>query len=440
MIQGYNCDFEIRLFTDLTNIDLAAHWGYLFKLCQEGFEDEDKVRLMFLLSTIPFGRQTDMGILRSLIVVAIVAEFKLLQLPRPLTFVHFRYDQLPTVDPFVRLLSYYQVPYPVDERSLVAVAMHSKQCRKLEAAQRSHEEQAEESCKALAHHVLSQWPARALSVINSSEESCFALVHAEEAVSAIQPEWERLVDNHELAEHLASVQKLLDTCQPVDDFPTRPTVPKDREILKVPSVSRVSPNLEDMTHKLGTTMLLPEISCKGTEERFPAMESIDLLPPALQSNSTGMTPERESILHVFADSDNPVRNAYGKDLQNSLAALANLEGRQTAESVLQLPDHIDITDLDQKISSSRTEREHDFESIRQALLETYSYLQAGAMLPDITLITLPELLRTTKIPVHMTFARKIIIQYGEQVVRFQHLLRIRPHSNGMINPVIERDQ
>ena len=95
---------------------------------------------MFLFATMAFGGQIDMGLLNSLIAIAIMDESKHLQLPECTEFTRFRRDQVPTVEILAQYIRPHLVPYPDDERILLSTTMHSKQRRKLELAQKNFEE------------------------------------------------------------------------------------------------------------------------------------------------------------------------------------------------------------------------------------------------------------------------------------------------------------
>ena len=124
VIQGYVHGFELFLFTDLINIDLASNWGSIFKLCQDASEAKDKFKLMFLFATMSFDSQVDMTVIRSLIAVSIMDEFKALLLPECPNYYQFRREQVPSVEFLARWMMPYRVPYPEDERALLSFVMH----------------------------------------------------------------------------------------------------------------------------------------------------------------------------------------------------------------------------------------------------------------------------------------------------------------------------
>ena len=140
LIQGYLHTFEAQLLSSLINFEAASNWGSLFRLCQQVKGTDEKAKLMFLFGTLAFSGQIDITLLNSLIAIAIMDESKDLDLPQCAEFVQFRRNQIPTVDFLARYIRPCKIPYPEDERALLAISMHGKQRRKLERAQRTYEE------------------------------------------------------------------------------------------------------------------------------------------------------------------------------------------------------------------------------------------------------------------------------------------------------------
>lgn len=140
LIQGYLYDFDVHLLSGLINFQPAPNWGSLFLLCQQTQGEQDKAKLMFMFGIVAFGGQMDMSLIRSLISIAVMDESRKLQLPQCGEFVRFRRNQVPTMEVLAQYIRPYRIPYPEDERALLAITMHSKQRRKLELAQRKYEE------------------------------------------------------------------------------------------------------------------------------------------------------------------------------------------------------------------------------------------------------------------------------------------------------------
>ena len=458
LIQGFTSKFELYLLADLINVNLAANWGSLITLCQNASEVSDKFKLMFLFGTMSFDARNDMTHMRTLIAVAIMEAFKSLQLPCHASFTHFRKGHVPNMDFLSQLMKPYRTPYPKDERALLSVAMHSKQRRKLEKAQFKHEQQSEDSCTNFARHLLSQWPVREPS-INGLRLEDVLLLDTERAFQVIKPEWERLFANHELSEHLSCVQNILETCQAIEPFPALATNEGEQSFFSTPAITNTRPTLHSLLSKLlkvprkieraalgdmsngiqpnlnGHSIASPRTIVSATQElttssSLPTPKDAGKRP----SENNVLMSELESIIHPFANSEDPVRQAYGKDLQSSMRALANLKSGTSHKSSLSMP-AIDMAKIAVSNASSRLTLNSRLDSIRSALTQGEGWLEAGALLPYITPVSLLEMLRHFTTEKKMSVARDVICDYGEQITHLQHTLRI--HGAALRNDTIQ---
>ena len=447
LIQGFTSNFELYLLADLINVNLAANWGSLISLCQSASEALDKFTLMFLFGIMSFDARNDMTLMRTLIAVAIMEEFQTLQLPCHASFTHFRKGQVPNMDFLSQLMKPYRTPYPEDERALLPVAMHNKQRRKLEKAQFKHEQQSEDSCKIFARHLLSQWPVREPSISGLRLEDV-PLLDTEGVFQVIKPEWEHLFANHELSEHLSCVQNILETCQATEPFPALPTSEGEQSFFLTPAMTNTRPTLHSLLYKL---LKLPR-----EEERAALGDLSNGIQPNLNGHSivtlrtivsasqeptkisslqirndaakrpsadNALMNELGSIIHPFANSEDPVRQAYGEDLQSSMRALAHSRSETPQKGMLSTP-AVDLAEIAVSTSSSQITLNNRLDSIRKALTQGEGWLEAGAMLPYITPVSLLEMLRPFTMEKNMSVARDVIVNYGENITHLQHTLRI----------------
>ena len=447
LIQGFTSNFELYLLADLINVNLAANWGSLITLCQNASEALDKFKLMFLFGTMSFDARNDMTLMRTLIAVAIMEAFKSLQLPCHASFTHFRKGQVPNMDFLSQLMKPYRTPYPEDERALLPVAMHNKQRRRLEKAQFMHEQQSEDSCKFFARHLLSQWPVSEPSISGLRLEDV-PLLDTVGAFQLIKPEWERLFANHELSEHLSCVQNILETCQAIEPFPALPTSEGEQWFFSTPAITNTRPTLHSLLCKLlkvprkeeraalgdlsngirpslnGHSLACPQTIVSATQEPTK-ISSLPIRNDGAKrpSEDYALMNELESIIDPFANSEDPVRQAYGKDLQSSMRALANSKSETSHTSILRVP-AIDMAEIAVSNASSQITLNNRLDSIRSALTQGEGWLEAGALLPYITPVSLLEMLRHFTNERKMSVARDAILDYGEQITHLQHTLRI----------------
>ena len=447
-IQGFPSKFELYLLADLINVNLAANWGSLFALCQSVSKSQGQFRIMFLFATMSFNPQVDMTIMRTLIAIAILEDFQTLQLPCHPSFTHFRRGQIPDVALLVHLMKPYRTPYPEDERALLSVAMHSKQRRKLEMAQSRHEDQSEDSCKTFARHLLSQWPVHEPSISSLCLED-LPLLDAERALVEIKPEWGRQFANYELSEHLTSVQNILKACRAVQPEIVSPVRQEEQHFYPMHVLFSVRPTLQALLRKLSASshvaIQLPTVhhlqSAQPKPNEYIATDSSACAtgslmtsnirshskyydPPKARSSDWVLINELKNIVQPFADSDDPVRRAYGRDLQSSIRAL-EMSKDGASKELVHATSATNTADTAASILSSLTVVNDLLGSFQLALKKNEPWLAAGALLPDITPVSLLEMLRPSRLPKQMSIARDSLIDYGESISNLQHELRIQ---------------
>lgn len=449
LIQGYIHDFDPYLFTDLIDLEIALHWGSLFKLCHGASEAHDKFKLMFLFATMSFNQKTDMAVIRSFIAISVFEGSKISQtLPQCPRFIRFRRDQVPTRDSLVQLMKPYRHPYPEDERAGLPIALHYKQRHKLEMLQIKHEQLSEQSCKAIADHLLSQWPSREQS---TADLGGLPLLDCGLVFSAIEPEWQRLVDNYELSQHLKSVQELLNTCIATEDSTMLSSSEGEQEFFPMTGVSSIRTTMQDLLRKLLMHAIIPkrklstvdclrrtasevEPDCRNSMHEGAVTRSLVLThqyPSSQYQNDTrpqaglsGLISELRIIVRSFALSADPTRQLYGSDLNSSVRSLVEFQ-RSKSEDVAGASLQTDLAALDTSIPLSRYTLHEQLASIRISSREVEKWLELGAMLPDVTPVTLLEMLRPGALPKDLDVVRDIIIEYGESIVGLQQMLRIR---------------
>lgn len=448
LIQGFPSEFELYLLADLINVNLAANWGSLFALCQRASKAQDQFRIMFLFATMSFNPQVDMDILRTLIAVAIMKDFQTLQPPCHPSFTHFRRGQIPDVALLSHLMKPYRTPYPEDERALLLVAMHSKQKRKLETAQSRHEQQSENSCKTFARHLLSQWPVHEPSISSLCLED-LPLLDVEMAHAEIKPEWGRLFANHELSEHLASVQNILKACHAVQPEVVTVVPQEEQHFYPTHVYSSVRPTLQVLLSKLSASARVaipsPIIdhlqAAQPKSNRYIVTDSSACVTESLMTSKTSsyskyydppkaktsdciLINELKKVVQPFSESDDPVRRAYGQDLQSSIRALETSTPEASTER-MQATSASNTADTVASILPSLAVVNQLLGSFQSALKQNEPWLEAGALLPDITPVSLLEMLRPSGLPKQMSIARNSLISYGESISHLQHKYRIQ---------------
>ena len=439
LIQGFDREFDSSLFTDLINTDIAATWGPLFKLCQKSVHAVDQYRLMFVFATIAFDNQVDMELLRSLIAISIMDEFRDLQLPGVSAFHHFRKDQTPSLDLIMKMTKPFKTPYPEDERSLLTgTLMHSKQRRKLEIAQLKHESLADESCKVFSQHLIAQWPCREPTL--EGREDLF-LFESAKALEAIMPEWERLFDNLILAGHLARVQDLLPLSQPPQSSARLDDSDVEQHIYPTSSIKYVQPSVFELMVRSISTPLNNDTNDRiaklklNSSQRIPSEKHLigiqkstthgSFISRTAAPTAHHLIQELKTIVTPFATNKDAVRQQYGKDLVASISALGKT---QSSPSKGDTPSYrwLEGHELATTILGMQNTLGYYLEHLRTSLFVEHEWLQQAALVPPIIPITVLESLlslKTAKTPLSRTFDASV--KYAQAMMHLQQLLRVQ---------------
>ncbi|KAL8960978.1 MAG: hypothetical protein Q9193_002402, partial [Seirophora villosa] len=401
LIQGYDSVFEAPLLSGLINIEPAANWGSLFRLCHQEHGEHDKARLMFLFGTIAFGGQMDMTLTRSLIAVAVMDHSKDLLLPRCTEFIRFRRNQVPSIDLLAQYIKPHRTPYPQDERALLAIRMHGKQRRKLELAQRQFEEG---------------------------------------ALASVRPEWERLSDNYELSRHLVEVQNLLKSCEAFIQ-PERQAEEDCSEGL-YPSwrSANVRPCIQDLLYRPLEELATTDGDFHSQADSGPTQRTNRLrgivsevaAQPApygvLAGKPTNEWPnlkaELREIIGHFSSSEDPVRSAYGQDLSDSLAALRQGSSQNSDASPVRSL-RVDVSRLNEAICKLQEKIQDSLDNIRQSMVAGYRWLELGGLLPVLTPVTLLHALRQGGSSECRRSIEADMFSYADSLVSLQQLLRVK---------------
>ncbi|KAL8787328.1 MAG: hypothetical protein Q9195_007823 [Heterodermia aff. obscurata] len=426
LIQGYDCDFDVHLLSSLIDLDPATNWGSLFKLCRQVCGENDKPRLMFLFATVAFGGRIDIVLLRSLIAICIMDKSSDIPLPKGIEFIRFRRSHIPNIEHLAQFIRPHKTPYPGDERDLLAIPMHGKQRRKLELAQKKFED----------------WPSHKLFVENLPDLS---LLNVDGALSAVTQEWERLADNYQLSEHLKCVQDLLDHCRspvrPEQRSEAKTTQEWYRSYYKAANIRPdiydllcrplAAPSNGDESKYINTGTDRAQIATKAlirssdiVKEGHSSANQTSLTKQPSQPHAPSKWPniaaELQGIINGFSSRKDPVRAAYGRDLNASLSALRHVPSK-LSNSLAKLNPTIDTSMLNQALSSAQAELQTNFNTLQRLAVKDYRWLQLGGLLPDITPVTLLGALGNK-----MSGAvRAHAISYAKSIVSLQHLLRIQ---------------
>ena len=434
-IQGFEAKFGSHFLGDLLQTDVAYNWGSLFSLCQSASKD-DRNSLLFLFATMAFGRCADMVLLRTLIAIAILPDFKTIILPRAAAFDHFRVGEVPTEGLLSSMTRPFRVAYPTDERGVLTYPMQSKHRHRLEIAQLKHEEQSEESCKTFSRHLMSQWPVRAPTVDGLEPLPLFDL---DSALASLMEEWDRMFRNYEFHEHVLTVQQMLNNVQGIIFTGAILSDEDSRKLYPLPTIKLFLPSIEDLIvaayqssypfyHSQVVTECLNQAAnglisdLRSDRPLFPTRPQ----QPSRQSNSIppqSIISEVQALVGELTSRDDRIRQKYGEDLQRSLNAHIRAESSGFHRSI-KATQEIDSPKLCSRTNRFQTAVHEQFETLCAELSRSCPELKASALLPDMTPSSLLEVLNTSTHRAQAKTLTNPVLAYAELVRNLQHLLRI----------------
>ena len=441
LIDGFNTDFECHLFSNLIDMDLASHWGSLFALCCHTSHARDKYRLMFLFAIFAFGEQSDLTMVRTFIALAASGDCINITVPECSSFDHFREGEKPTHAMIMMCAKSFREAYPPELQQEASGSWTNKQRHQLEVAQTKHQEISDASCRKFAHHITSQWPTFEPSIDDLGDTPLF---DAAGALDSLKEEWGRLIDNLQLEKHFKLVQTILarnDSGKAVN-IPCATPIPKTMSSLSVkpfspPSISELLPQMK----KCGKLQIRPPLidqcldkisgdildglrsgALVATNEKKP-LGAKSLQGPSMPTiHSPSVTADLHSIVDTLMSGDDSTRRAYGEDLKQSLEALERHSTNRSEGSGTQdfLVDH---RGLEARISIFKQAVKSHFAWIRSCMVEDFVELKIGSVLPDITAITLLELLRSP-LQLRGHSYQAPIVEYAQLIRNLQRLIRV----------------
>jgi len=133
--------------------------------------------------------------------------------------------------------------------------------------------------------------------------------------------------------------------------------------------------------------------------------------------------ELGKILNSFTRSPDSLRQKYGNDLKDSLAALENVNNQSELEH--KLPSVNVITEGTKTTRDSLSEQLGHIQNALSAEDSRFQWLQLGDLWPRSTPVTILEQLRSTSRHQFGHNMREALVEYGILVTKLQRLLRIK---------------
>ncbi|KAM7221941.1 hypothetical protein V8F06_002692 [Rhypophila decipiens] len=454
VVGGYDSTYDKISLSDRMHTDVREHWGSLVKYCLEN--RSHPYRLMFLFATLSFRGSADDALLKALVAFSIFDELQLLALPPWPKYFNFRAEQVPNFQGLFNSILPFAEPPPRDDGDELASFASSKQLRKMRASHDAYQARIAGHCKYLAEFILTQWPCSKPDVSSVDPD---LLINVEAAMDAIQPEWLRLYQNMELSAHLDEVQKILNDRHSHYEY-TVPGRPASAEIISgrthcdgVPrlaldlirksfvSASSLEPfagtqypknsseHLDSPRESLGSGWIplasgfQEESGLKSYRPDPKATENYSNQQVVSSKDTLAYTEELRQIVSELAESKSLVRKTYADNLLQSIEAFEKLRTpQQLAKPFLFLRSY----------ATSRSETIRTFQSLKTSLeqptpdmpRDRMEWLQLGGLWPNITTVTLLELLRSTESHEFGPGMREGLISFAVALTRFQRDKRL----------------
>ncbi|KAF2848356.1 hypothetical protein T440DRAFT_509489 [Plenodomus tracheiphilus IPT5] len=448
-IGGYDKYFRKTLLADQIGVDIKAEWGALAQKALD-CSIENRFGLIFLFSTMAFSEDVNLALIRILISFAMIPELRSLATPQHPGYHHFRVDGAPRSPYLVSLL----------DKAGMSLQTGLGKRSQLAIAQESHEAAVESDCTLLAESIREQWPnpnidRKKLYIVDSNN------VDIARALANVEPEWERLTRNHELALYIEKVQAILwryAARLPPSANPGK--VDLDGDIVASPVV-RYPVRIKQCDH-----MLLSDI-LQGIVQ--PPMASSNLLSPGVlawsrssalvarridtRGPSAGVrnpqriksnyqkthryrdhglkgvntqSPEIEKLRLIAAGLKDPtsfVQYRYAKELETSIDALERHLANNDERTHAVYP-RVGLDEI--RLAKDRVSAvANHVRGSLQAMNPQAKWLQLVDLWPRTTMVELLSQLRTTSGTIFGKGAKEALAELGLAITQWQRLLRIQ---------------
>lgn len=445
-IGGFEDNYSSMDIRAVMDGDISHFWGRLVQQCRQ----QDSSRTFdkhFLLSISAFSTntKTDLQAIYWLVALARHDRLRDIEPPRHPFLANFSVYEQPSCDALKELILLEQPPCHI----------HNADSRALKRAKASQSQyrtaQIKEAAK-IASLIVNRWPQVPLSfqefesmVRDEAFEgnATFKCTDLEKAWNCLTPELQRLSINLELSEYISTIDRISAQIQQQMVIPNgearmsdlRPAnfisafTSQPENIFIVPHLTGCL-SVKPFYHPCGSTKLQsavdqdPGRSAISDIGRNDHDSGISTLSPKM--DSAALSPEigmLSKIVRRFTTSSDSTRQQYGRDLEASLAALA-----QHCNVLEELTEIVSLDNTGYKINEHHRALLKLEESIRRALFEDEigsSWLSASNLWPCTSPLSLLEQLRASnkwKLGPGMTEA---IVEYGIIVTKVQRLLRMR---------------
>jgi hypothetical protein len=445
---------SFKQLSDLLSIDLVIEWGAIAQACLDS-TIADRYRLMFLLSPIALASKDvdTTHLIQVLVAFAVLPDFqdKGLQPPPHPSYAHFRYKQTPNVKILMEIMKNAKVPYRSSEQFM------SRQAGQFFLAKLNHEKAASACLEEFSRSIMKQWPKRLQLQLEWTSDPPVHLLDHGEALRIITNEYTRLMQNFEFSEYLDKVQLVLhrhsvgDSGNPLAHQNNTETFSSQLPIACLRTYpirfrGGEMPTLTDLLQKATPSVADPHRSLTANGAIYSGHASLALrtLTNGLTQISTQPTrpftgmmgpkavrgtvnkpavhvKELGDIMSAYRRSASSVKKRYGKELEDSIAAL--VEHMSTPKQTIGV---FNATQLSNQIVASNAGFRDTIERIRDSLQhgDNRARWLRHAGWPRLTAVTLLTELRSTSNVRFGKNTKDMLVNLGLAATQYQRFLRI----------------
>ena len=439
VIGGFDRQFDKILLTDRLDCDIALEWGPLVNLCRSYKEDEI-YQILFLFAALAFRSSIAMSALHALIAFTCTENLRTIETPKMSSFTRFQYNHLPTDIYLAQSIDSCRVPYPGDERQFQGHRLDYSHRRKLEAAQRAHEQETQADCKTLAQHFILQWPHPDPTFDGLDRP---LLLDMPQALELLRNEWSRLLRNIELSKYVQQVQAILNTRignplikMPMTELPPMEYFPIGSDQKFLPKLSQDLLSDDILIDNIKRQDIIKAIVTENPTQSVPSVmaplrnkENISFASPNIAPEKRPFVQirpdveELEEILIKFTASRSNIRQRYGQDLMQSWIALRGSLSDNTDVPHVPVP----LPAIREKVDGMERRVTDSLNVISVACAQSdprEPWLTEGRLRPVITPVTLLEKLRSIACTRISSAVKTLLLAYALQITHLQKLLRM----------------
>ncbi|KAI2607876.1 hypothetical protein GGR54DRAFT_633161 [Hypoxylon sp. NC1633] len=315
IVGGFDCGDSLSPdstpLTSKIEDPVNEQWGDLINFCRLA---KTQASLMFRLGLLAFGPNPNIDVIHLLAAFGSIDQLRDLRPPPYASFVDFKSRGRPPIEKLQTIIRRVFPDFEPQTR---------RRNRSLDQAGRDaheHLDLCEEEGRELAEQIFWQWSTLA-DGLSLEEDLELDVIDAAEALNAVWPEWRRIQKNKELESYVKSVQRILNpylnprrVVFPLKWEEQKPAFGDQRRLRIFPSISldlvvKACPSLKGLDTCIDVML---KASTVGRGQPAPV--------PSDKSPQIEVT-ELEGIIDKFAQSHNELRQQYGSDLLQSLAAL-----------------------------------------------------------------------------------------------------------------------